>query len=426
MAEWKETELGQMPADWDLKTIDEVKSIERKSIISGPFGSNISSKFFVPNGIPVIRGNNLSLNISKRFIDDGFVFLTPDKANELGTWATKDDLIFTAAGTIGQVGILTGSEKYSKYIISNKQLRVRLDRTIVEPLFAYYWFASPFMIDTINSRDTGSTIPLINLSVLKGLLIPVPPLPEQQAIVEVLSGLDDKIDLLHRQNKTLEALAETLFRQWFVEGAEESWDTISLSDIANHIKDNINPSQQPEKVFKHYSLPAFDEGKEPKLEIGESILSNKFKVCSNSILISKLNPRTPRVWPLYGSVDEEISICSTEFQIVKPKKISHFGFVYYFLKSFQVTHELANAAGGTSGSHQRINPDDIFNLSLLLPSADKLEKFDLITRDSLKKINKSKIQIRALTKLRDTLLSKLMSGEVRVKIDGAETATAKQ
>src|SRR5207248_6767791 len=118
-------------------------------------------------------------------------------------------------------GILTGSEKYSKYIISNKQLRVRLDRTIVEPLFAYYWFASPFMVNTINGRDTGSTIPLINLSVLKGLSIPLPPLPEQQAIIEVLRSLDNKIDLLHRQNKTLEALAETLFRKWFVEEAEE-------------------------------------------------------------------------------------------------------------------------------------------------------------------------------------------------------------
>ncbi len=151
---------------WETKTLDEVKSKETKSIISGPFGSNISSRFFVSQGIPVIRGNNLSLSIGRRFVDEGFVFITEEKANELGTWAAKDDLIFTAAGTIGQVGILDGRQKYQKYIISNKQLRVRLDKNLVDPLFAYYWFASPQMIDTVVQRDTGSTIPLINLGVV--------------------------------------------------------------------------------------------------------------------------------------------------------------------------------------------------------------------------------------------------------------------
>ncbi len=81
------------------------------------------------------------------------------------------------------------------------------------------------MVDTIIQRNTGSSVPLINLSVLKSLCIPLPPKNERESIAETLSSLDDKIDLLHRQNKTLEALAETLFRQWFVEEAEESWET---------------------------------------------------------------------------------------------------------------------------------------------------------------------------------------------------------
>src|SRR5437868_14422594 len=106
MSERKETAIGLLPYDWDLKTVDEIKSSEKKSIISGPFGSNISAKYFVANGIPVVRGNNLSLDLGIRFKDDGFVFITEEKANELGTWAVKNDIIFTAVGTIGQVGIL--------------------------------------------------------------------------------------------------------------------------------------------------------------------------------------------------------------------------------------------------------------------------------------------------------------------------------
>ena len=89
----------------------------KKAIISGPFGSNIGSRFFVNEGIPVIRGNNLP-NDMRRFNDEGFVYLTQEKADELNCYAIKDDLLFTAAGTIGQVGILTGIEKYEKYVIS--------------------------------------------------------------------------------------------------------------------------------------------------------------------------------------------------------------------------------------------------------------------------------------------------------------------
>lgn len=91
---WVETEIGKVPSYWYVATVDKIKSKEAKSIISGPFGSNISSKFFVTDGIPVIRGNNLSLEVGNKFIDNGFVFITEQKANELGTWATDDDFDF--------------------------------------------------------------------------------------------------------------------------------------------------------------------------------------------------------------------------------------------------------------------------------------------------------------------------------------------
>jgi type I restriction enzyme S subunit len=230
MCEWKETDIGKIPNEWDLKTVDEIKSPEKKSIISGPFGSNISAKYFVEAGVPVIRGNNLSLNINRKFNDSGFVFITEEKAIELGTWAEKNDIIFTAVGTIGQVGILMGKENFPKYIISNKQLRLKVNEEIIEPLYAYYWFASPMMVDIILQRNTGSSVPLINLSVLKSLLIPIPPKNERVKILSIITSIDDKIDLIHRQNITLEAMAETLFRQWFVEEAKEEWGETNLFD----------------------------------------------------------------------------------------------------------------------------------------------------------------------------------------------------
>ncbi|MCZ2277369.1 MAG: restriction endonuclease subunit S [Bacteroidia bacterium] len=313
---------------------------------------------------------------------------------------------------IGRVGAYCGSVYYQNKPIwvSDNALAAR-PKNNSNAKFLYYFLKN---ID-LNSFAEGSSHPLVTQTLLNSLDIFITDdLSIQTAIAEVLSSLDDKIDLLHRQNKTLEQLAETLFRQWFVEEAEESWEEATIRDIAEHSKESINPSKNPERVFHHFSLPSFDEGKNPKAEIGKDILSNKYKVIPNSILISKLNPRFPRIWGLYGDEIPENAICSTEFQIVKPKDTSFFGFIFCFLKSNQVTQELANAAGGTSGSHQRVNPDDIFNLSFLLPPIELIERFHIISNEHLKKIKSNTQQIRTLTQLRDSLLPKLMSGEVRV------------
>ena len=107
-------------------TLGALVSPEKKSIISGPFGSNVGKKFFREEGIPLIRGNNLSTG-QEKFKDRGFVFLTKEKAKELNCYAIKNDIIFTAVGTIGQVGIIEKKLSYKEYVISNKQLRVRFD-----------------------------------------------------------------------------------------------------------------------------------------------------------------------------------------------------------------------------------------------------------------------------------------------------------
>jgi type I restriction enzyme S subunit len=113
---------------WPLVELQEIAPPEKGSIVSGPFGSNIGSRFFVDEGVPVIRGNNLSKGNAK-FIDDGFVFLTEQKAAEFrNCQALADDIVFTAAGSIGQVGIIPQDSHFERYIISNKQLRVCLDQ----------------------------------------------------------------------------------------------------------------------------------------------------------------------------------------------------------------------------------------------------------------------------------------------------------
>jgi len=399
MSEQKESDIGLIPKEWEVCTVDDIKSNEKKSVISGPFGSNISAKYFVPTGVPVVRGNNLSLNLSIKFNDSGFVFITEKKADELGTWATKDDLIFTAVGTIGQVGLLTGKESFQNYIISNKQLRLRINTEKVLPLFAYYWFASPKMVDVIIQRNTGSSVPLINLSVLKSLNVPVPSLPEQKAIASVLSSLDDKIDLLHRQNQTLERMAEILFRQWFIEKADEAWRIVKLENIVSLKQGKyVKPDIISDKHFQEFIYPLYGgNGIRGYLSTYDYASAKVAITCRGNGcgLIQLLNP--------FSTVSNSCIVFDND------DSISTWYLVY--------CSKHLDFASVTSGSAQpQITITDIGKLEISIPDKETLNKFDEQVKLSEEKILKNQIQIRTLEKLRDTLLPKLMSGEVRVEM----------
>ena len=279
--------------------------------------------------------------------------------------------------------------------------------------FLYYFATSSVFRDVAILSMTGSSgRQRVQTDVVTNHVFEIPPLPEQKAIAAVLSSLDDKIDLLHRQNQTLEAMAQTLFRQWFIEDAREDWVEMAIFDIAKHIKVGVQPSKLPTIEFSHYSLPAFDAGKQPILELGQAILSNKYAVLDKTILVSKLNPRVPRVWGVHKAPSN--SICSTEFQVIKPNNTDYFEFLYFFLCSSNATDELSMSASGTSGSHQRVSPEDIMNLTFFTEGLEMIKEFSLLVSASLVKIQSNIDSIQTLTQLRDTLLPKLMSGEVRV------------
>jgi type I restriction enzyme S subunit len=190
---------------------------EGRSVISGPFGSDIGTQFFQSEGVPVIRGNNLTTD-HRKFVDDGFVFVTENKADDLAAYAVENDLIFTAAGTIGQVGMIPGDSRFEKYVISNKQIRFRADQGKVDLDYLYTWLSSPWIFKAIADRNTGSTVPLINLSVVRSLPVSLPKgILEQRKIGKLFRAIDAKIDLNNRINAELEALAKTIYDYWFVQ-----------------------------------------------------------------------------------------------------------------------------------------------------------------------------------------------------------------
>lgn len=150
------------------------------------------------------------------------------------------DLVLTTRGTVGNIGLYNNAVKYERIRINSGMVVIRPDLQRLDYRFNFYLFK--MLQKQFADYASGSAQPQLPIRDLSEIPILLPPLPEQKAIASVLSSLDDKIDNLHRQNKTLEAMAETIFRQWFVEKADDSWEEVELQDVCLRITDGAHAS----------------------------------------------------------------------------------------------------------------------------------------------------------------------------------------
>ena len=225
------------------------------------------------------------------------------------------------------------------------------------------------------------------------LIIQMPELPEQKAIASVLSSLDDKIDLLHQQNQTLEALAETLFRQWFIVDAKEDWEEVKLEML---ISIGSGKSLKKECFIATGKYPILGANG----EIGRT----------NEFLFDEKLIYTGRVGTLGNvfRIENEKVWLSDNTLVIKP--IDYYNFIYFVLKF----SKLDNYDVGST--QPLIRQSDIKEIEIKLPASEILTMFENLTNIYFNKIKENSKQIQTLTQLRDTLLPKLMSGEVRVKV----------
>jgi type I restriction enzyme S subunit len=237
-------------------------------------------------------------------------------------------------------------------------------------------------------------------------------------LADILTALDEKIGLHRQMNETLEALAQSLFKSWFVDVTQSAlpkgWREGKVSDLATLSRDGLNPGEVPDETFDHYSLPAFDEGRTPKPERGDTIMSNKFIVPPACVMVSKLNPRIPRIW-LPDLRGQNRAVCSTEFLVATPKPGVSREFLYCLFINESFVSVFTTMVTGTSGSHQRVRPESLLNMDTPIPPAPLIQKFTDTVAPMLKHISQNIHESRTLAALRDALLPKLLSGELRVK-----------
>lgn len=189
-----------------------------------------------------------------------------------------------------------------------------------------------------------------------------------------------------------------------------NWQPGRLATVVTLRKSSVKPFEYPEDQFHHYSIPAFDDGQHPVLEYGRQIKSSKFTVVPSSVLVSKLNPRTPRIWPILRP--EANAICSTEFLVFEPVAPEYFEFFYGTVASSSFINSLVGMASGTSGSHQRVRPDDILNSHCIVPPNDVVQRFHHATHEIFVWMENKVKENQTLSALRDSLLPRLLSGEL--------------
>jgi len=209
-------EQGVLPS-WPLLTIAECASDEPYSTQIGPFGKALTPEAYKPSGVPLLRGVNVN---SGRFHDDDYVFISEEDADRLAKFESfPGDVLLVHKGTLGPIGLMPENRKYARYIMGNSMLRVRCDRSKLLPDYLRYWLKSTTGQCYLLSRVSQVGVPQLHrpLTTLREATLPVPPVTVQEQIVGVLGALDDKIEQNRRTGRALEGLARAVFKAWFVD-----------------------------------------------------------------------------------------------------------------------------------------------------------------------------------------------------------------
>ena len=220
----------QPKSKFKITTLGAIAKKDKHAMVDGPFGSNLPASAYVSDGIPIIRGSNLSLG-KERFNSDEYAFVSEETAQRLSrSFCYPNDIIFTKKGTLGQTGIVPEHSKYQKFLISSNQMKISVDSEVADPEFVYYYVSSPSSQKRIIQESSAAGVPKINLEYLRNFPIHLPPLPTQQRIVEILSNYDRLIDNNTRRIALLEESIHRLYQEWFVYLRFPGCDRVAIVD----------------------------------------------------------------------------------------------------------------------------------------------------------------------------------------------------
>jgi type I restriction enzyme S subunit len=356
-------------------------------------------------------------SITKGKIDGYQEFRLTDAPSRAKRLVREQDIIYSTVRPIQRhYGFVISPQE--NLVVSTGFVVITCKQEKLVPKYLYYYLSSDQIVEELDviAEASTSTYPSLKPSDIENLDFRFPiDTEEQKTIASVLSSLDDKIDLLHRQNKTLEAMAETLFRQWFVEEAKVISDKkIALGDLIDTV--SITHSFPDKQIIFLNTSDIYlgDVLKHETESVKDLPGQAKKSIKKDDILFSEIRPANGRY--AYIDFDSDDYVVSTKLMVLRAKGIVSQAFVFFYLTHPMTLEWLQTLAEGRSGTFPQITFDQLRDLTINIPSDQMLHSASQSCVFWLKKIKFNHFQIRSLEKLRDTLLPKFMSGEVRVVI----------
>lgn len=411
--------------EWKHYKMDEL--IEEISM--GPFGSDVKKEFYVDNGVPILNGSNLQ---GFKLQEDSFGYLTKEKADSLKKCnAHRGDIIVTHRGTLGQIVYVPVDSKYDRYVISQSQFRFRCKADLVDVQYLVYYFHTREGQYKILANASQVGVPALAraTSTFRLIDIKLPPLDDQRRIASILSSLDRKIELNNKINADLEEMAQAIFKNWFVDFEPfkdgkfvdselgmipEGWKVGRLDEIADVVGGSTPSKAKPEYYTQKGIawLTPKDLSNHPAVYTSRGVIDITEEGYNSTS--TKLMPKgtilfTSRAPIGYISIAQN-DICTNQgFKSLVPKKAGTC-FLYCFLK--YVTPEIENKSTGST--FKEASGSLMKSLQVIMPEQKVFEDFETIVSPLFARIESLEKENSRLSLLRDTLLPRLMSGELEV------------
>ena len=373
-------------------------------IAMGPFGSNIKVECFVDDGIPVLNGSNLN---GFFLTEDSFRYVTEEKADFLGRAnAHRGDIIITHRGTLGQIVCIPETSKYDRYVISQSQFRVKCNEKVLPEYLVYYFHTAIGQHKLLSNASQVGVPALARASTtFQKIEVEIPDIKTQQKVVSVLNAIEAKINVNHSINENLEQQAKAIYQQMFIENTSPNWAEGSLRDIAD-----ITMGQSPSgSSYNEDGIGTiFFQGRAefsfrfPTIRLYTT--EPKRMAYANDILMSVRAP--------VGDLNiAHTDCCIGRGLAAIHSKTNHQSFVLYTMFSLRKQLDVFNGEGTVFGS---INRNSLNDMPILIPSDETIEEFEKIVAPMDAAIRNNYDEICRLQAVRDSLLPRLMSGELDV------------
>lgn len=409
--------------EWKHYKMDDVID----EISMGPFGSDVKKEFYVNKGIPILNGSNLQ---GFKLQENSFGYLTEEKADSLNKCnAHRGDIIVTHRGTLGQIVYVPSDSKYDRYVISQSQFRFRCKPDLVDVQYLVYYFHTREGQYKILANASQVGVPALAraTSTFRLIDIKLPSLADQRRIASILSSLDRKIELNNKINADLEEMAQAIFKNWFVDFEPfkdgkfvdselgmipEGWKVGTLGEFCKCLLGGT-PSRSKEEYWNG-EVNWINSGEINKFRILEA--SEKITELGLAKSATKLLPKKTTVLAITGATLGQVSLleidtCANQSVIgVLENTEVPYEYIYPFIKDrieMLIQHQ-------TGGAQQHINKDNVESLIFLLPTINVLEDYISLVSPMYKRIESQCFENLYLSLLRDTLLPRLMSGELEV------------